>query len=609
MTRRSSFAGRKAVRSPKDARSRAARVCAPLILVAVCSAYAPAAQPRSLAVADASGDFRATVSTFAGSGKLGTADGPAATATFMYPMGVAIGPGGAVYVADTGAQRIRMIRDGRVTTVAGSNSSYARGGLWILGGFRDGPVAQAEFSDPKGIAVDAAGRIYVADTDNHCVRLIERGVVSTFAGDPTILGPNDGQGSKAFFDRPVSIALDPHGGLYVADYGNGIRHVDAARNVTTVLKDATATGVSVSSGPKHTVFVADRDSLRLLEAGGQIEISTAGRRDNESPALAMDANLGHPFFVSAIDDERTFYTDEQTGAVRYADTYNGTLRVVVGPRYEDSSNDGAAFRDGEAAQAAVFDAAAIAYDGRARTLVADAGNRRVRSIDGLDLRTAILPGVELIPAETASRGRFRVDVIGSSIVWTNTVWDTSIEGALERGLNRGRSAVRVRAVRMQAVRLRDALTYLDDVVAPTRAADLAVLVINDGMLDVEGVDWEPVLTTQLGATRARLEAAGIRLVVVYHPMASDYRGPDFFRLDTSARGGEAVQGLGLSHERVARDVERAGVPLIDVWADFEAWQKSANRPPLFGTDDKHLTVAGRQFMGDLLAKDLAPYMK
>jgi len=553
--------------------------------------------------------FHATVSTVAGSGSFGTIDGPAAQASFVYPSGVAAGLDGAVYVADAGAQRIRVIRGGRVSTVAGSSTIRARAGLWYIGGFRDGPALNAQFNDPTGVAVDADGRIFVADSDNHCVRLIDHGLVSTYAGSPEDRGSTDGPLAAARFDRPMSVAIDPKGGLYVADYGNGVRHIDASGNVTTVIATQTATGVAVSPGANHWVFAADRDSLRILR-GGLVTIPSAGNRGpGSSSRTAMDADIGHPFMITAVDDERVFFTDEQTGAVRYVDVYDGTVRVIAGPHDEDMSNDSASFADGPAARAGLADAAGVTFDNRGRLLVADAGNRRVRLISGLNMRSALMPSVDLIPAETAPRGRFRIAVIGSSIVWTNTIWDTSIERALEDGLNDTGRKVWVQPIRMQATALHDSYTYLDEVLLPTHGADLVVLVLNDGMLQVEGPYWEDVIATRLPALNARLHAGGIRLVVAFHPMAWDYLGAAFPRLDRYTAGHEFVLDYGLTYDHMLHALRGTHVPMIDMWPEFEAWQRAPNHQPLYGTDDKHLTVAGREMMGRALAKDLSPYVK
>jgi len=413
----------------------------------------------------------------------------------------------------------------------------------------------------------------------------------------------------ARFDRPMSVAVDPKGGLYVADYGNGVRRIDAAGNVTTVISTKTATGVAVSPGVNHWIYAADRNALHVLR-GELVTIPAAGYRAPGTPGrTGMDADIGHPFMVTAVDDERVFFTDEQTGAVRYYDSYDGTVRVVAGPHDEDMSNDSASFADGPAARAGLADAAGVSVDNSGRLLVADAGNRRVRLISGLNLRSALMPSVDLIPVETAPRGRLRIAVIGSSIVWTNTIWDTSIERALEDGLDSTGRKVWVQPIRMQATALRDTFTYLDEVLLPTHGADVVVLVVNDGMLDLEGKDWESVIATRLPALNARLRAEGIRLVVAFHPMAWDYLGAAFPRFDRDTSGREFVMDYDLTYEHMLRALKGTNVPLIDLWPEFDAWQRAPNHQPLYGTDDKHLTVAGREMMGRALAKDLSPYLK
>ena len=126
------------------------------------------------------GDAR--VETLAGSGLAGLLDGPAATAEFLEPAGGALGASGELYVADAAAQRIRRIdATVRVSTVAGSGAVDASA-LFVPGGYRDGPAAQAQFDHPSGVALAADGSLLVADRLNHCVRRIANGVVTTYAG-------------------------------------------------------------------------------------------------------------------------------------------------------------------------------------------------------------------------------------------------------------------------------------------------------------------------------------------------------------------------------------------------------------------------------------------
>ena len=152
------------------------------------------------------------VSTLAGS-TFGFADGTGAAAKFLDPTGVACDGSGNVYVADTNNNRIRRIvaATGVVSTLAGSGAY----------GFADGLGAAAQFASPTGVACDGSGNVFVADQNNHRIRGIvaATGVVSTFAGTGT-QGFADGTGIGAQFNRPQGVACDASGTVYVADTGN-----------------------------------------------------------------------------------------------------------------------------------------------------------------------------------------------------------------------------------------------------------------------------------------------------------------------------------------------------------------------------------------------------
>jgi sugar lactone lactonase YvrE len=141
----------------------------------------------------------------------GYADGLAAEAKFNSPRSVAVDGVGKVYVADTGNHCIRLISpDGQVSTLAGANEP----------GYVDGQGSEARFNFPSGIAVDADGNLYVADTANHSIRkIMPDGEVTTLAGNGEP-GNVDGPGADARFRAPEGIAIDGKGNVYVADTGN-----------------------------------------------------------------------------------------------------------------------------------------------------------------------------------------------------------------------------------------------------------------------------------------------------------------------------------------------------------------------------------------------------
>jgi sugar lactone lactonase YvrE len=172
------------------------------------------------------------VTTIAGAvGACAHVDGAMASSRFSYPTGVAIDASDALYITDDpNGGVIRKLAAGTVTTVAGSSGNP---------GNIDGPVASARFRSPGGIAVDAGGTLYVADTHNHSIRVISpQGNVTTLAGAPAgTPAPNavvDGIGSAARFNNPQAVAVDPAGTVFVCDESGTLRRVSPSGVVDTV---------------------------------------------------------------------------------------------------------------------------------------------------------------------------------------------------------------------------------------------------------------------------------------------------------------------------------------------------------------------------------------
>ena len=161
------------------------------------------------------------VTTFAGTaGVIGGSDGTGAAASFNSPAGIATDSVGNLYVADAANETIRKITPSRVvTTLAGA--------VGVIGSV-DGIGAEASFDDPAGIAIDSGGNLYVADATNETIRKITPGgVVTTLAGTAGVAGSADGTGTAASFNRPVGIAIDSEGNVYVVDGAN-----DTTRKIT-----------------------------------------------------------------------------------------------------------------------------------------------------------------------------------------------------------------------------------------------------------------------------------------------------------------------------------------------------------------------------------------
>ena len=222
-------------------------------------------------------DWQPHVAPLAGDGRVGWRDGPASQAQFADPYGLALDPHGTLYVSDGGdSDRIRALRpDGTVVTLAGG-----------VEGFQDGQGAAARFDTPSGIALDAAGNLYVADTGNHAIRKVTPGgVVTTLAGTGAP-GWRDGPGAQAQFDGPMGLAVDQAGRVIVADaYNDRIRAIAPDGQVTTLAGGALPgdadgpggqarfdTPCAVLVEPRGRIVVADtrNDALRAIDAAGNV---------------------------------------------------------------------------------------------------------------------------------------------------------------------------------------------------------------------------------------------------------------------------------------------------------------------------------------------------
>jgi sugar lactone lactonase YvrE len=178
-------------------------------------------------------DTDGTITTLAGDGSIGPdrTEGPATEAALGGPVGVAAGPGGVVYVSDELVHRVyRVSADGLMTTFAGTGKAGYSG---------DGGLAtDAELNGPSGLTTDARGNVYIADYENHAIRVVDRkGNIRTVAGTGTAGSAGDGKlATKAQLDGPYSVSVDHSGALYIAENaGRRVRRVDPAGKISTLL--------------------------------------------------------------------------------------------------------------------------------------------------------------------------------------------------------------------------------------------------------------------------------------------------------------------------------------------------------------------------------------
>lgn len=281
------------------------------------------------------------VSTFAGSGIAGFAEGAAADAKFLYPSGVAVDGDGNVYVADAGNHRIRKITAGSVTTLSGNG----------VAGLVNGVVGTAQFSNPQSVAVDSSGGVLVADTGNHSIRVIAAGNVTTLAGDGSE-GFADGPGSAARFSSPRGVVEGAGGVVYVADTGNHrIREISTSGQVSTLagsgiagqvdtptvaLFPATASRfnqpVAIAINPAGALLVTQDGSLRKIARSATLprilltpDADGNGERDLLS-AVNRPLLYGTTYYFRA---RGTSYRDSITGDILSFVTRRGDISVFA----------------------------------------------------------------------------------------------------------------------------------------------------------------------------------------------------------------------------------------------------------------------------------------
>jgi sugar lactone lactonase YvrE len=289
------------------------------------------------------------ISTIAGNGSAGFAgdNGPATSAELNIPNGVAVDGAGNIYIADTGNNRVREIyaNTGIIVTVAGNGTISSVGGGTYSGD--GGPASAAGLNGPWGVTVDLAGNLYIADTGNHRVRRIDAntGVITLVAGNGTAdpvtgAGTWSGDGGAAVdasLNRPLAVAFDAAGNMYIPDkLNNRVRVVSTSGTITTFA----GTGDPGYSGD-----------------GG----------------AAVSAELWSPSGVIVDAAQNVYISDSQNNAIRKVNT-SGTIATIV-------INTVGKYWDGAALQPiALYGPIGLALDGNGNLYVADYYYMRIREL-------------------------------------------------------------------------------------------------------------------------------------------------------------------------------------------------------------------------------------
>jgi sugar lactone lactonase YvrE len=323
-------------------------------------------------------------------------DGVLATdAPIFLPMGVAVDAKGNLYLADSNNDRIRRVdgQSGLITTIAGNGTSGYSG---------DGGLATAAMiSNPGGVVLDGAGDLYFADSNNDVIRRVDAvsGIITTVAGTPQVNGysGNGGLATSARLSKPEGLALDAAGDFYIADTGNhAIREVSAT---TGTISTVAGTGVpgyngdhilaidselsgpwSLSLGPDGSLYIADTTNqrVRMVTAATGIITTLAGTGTQGASgdgAVATAALLNAPAAVLLDPAGNLYIADSGNNRIRKISVATGDIQTLSGGSTEGFSGDG-----GPANLADMYGPYALVFDQSGNLFFSDMFNNRVREI-------------------------------------------------------------------------------------------------------------------------------------------------------------------------------------------------------------------------------------
>ena len=317
-----------------------------------------------------------TISSLPGDG------GPAVEARLYAPNDVTVDAAGNIFIADTGNRHIRNVDpSGIITVIAGiGEEGYTGDG---------GPAIDARLAYPAGVTVDAAGNLFFSEYFDHSIRRVDpSGTITTIAGTGEEGFAGDGGPAvEAQLSSPVGVAVDAAGNLFIADSGNRrIRRVDPSGNISTFPRGYSSDGVTLSGSPAGlavdaagNLFIADTSNSNIyrVDPSGRITIIAGigrwGFSGDGGPAA--QAHLSTPSDVAVDAAGNLYLADEGNHRIRRVDS-SGIITTIAGTGVRGFAGDG-----GPAVAAQLDHPRGVAVDATGNLYIADHDNHRIRKVD------------------------------------------------------------------------------------------------------------------------------------------------------------------------------------------------------------------------------------
>lgn len=270
-----------------------------------------------------------------------------------------------LYIADTGNERIRKVSKGIITTVAG-DGTYGD----------NGPATGAQLYLPPSVAVDAAGNLYIADSNNR-VRKVSKGIITTVAGhgrnEPNLGNNGDNGPATSAGVSPFGVAADAMGNIYVATFIDGIRKVSDGI-ITTVVSGSDLEASNIAVDSSGALYVAENNRIRKFSKGAITTVAGDGASGfSGDNGLATGAKLNFPSAVTVNAVGDLYIADTSNHRIRKVS--KGVITTVAGNGTSGFSGD-----NGLATSAALHSPCAVAVDAVGNLYIADTGNNRVRKV-------------------------------------------------------------------------------------------------------------------------------------------------------------------------------------------------------------------------------------